>query len=166
MSYQAYVGPGAHIVEKTLQSLVNLYPRQDTTEAIIAALRHLRGVVATGSGDAGLKRFDDDLLYMFNKFRTTPSDHAFHLAFSPGADPAPPSAERVRVLLIDAIESCLLLNARGQLTSTDILIELLCAYLFAVEGPDACLGDLLLDLQNYNYEEFNPTAFWPSEGIH
>lgn len=166
MTYQAYVGPGAHIVEKTLQSLLTLYPRQDTAAAIIAALRHLRHVVATGSGETGLKRFDDDLLYMFNKFRTTPSEQTFRLAFSPGKSNSFSNGERVKVLLIDAIESCLLLNAKGQFTSTDILIELLCAYLFAIEGPDACLGDLLLDLKDYKSEEVFKTSFWPSQGIH
>ncbi|WP_417792672.1 hypothetical protein [Terasakiella pusilla] len=166
MTYQAYVGPGAHIVEKTLQSLLCLYPRQDTAHAIIAALRHLRNVVAFGSGETGLKRFDDDLLYMFNKFRTMPTDHAFTLALSPGKSIHPTSAERVKILLIDALESCLLLNAKGQYTSTDILIELLCAYLFAIEGPDANLGDLLLDLKTYKTKEFQNTTFWPSQGIH
>lgn len=166
MTYQAYVGPGAHIVEKTLQSLLSLYPRQDTADAIIAALRHLRKVVAYSSGEIGLKRFDDDLLHIFNKFRTTPSDHAFSLALSPSKPVTPTNAERVKVLLIDAVESCLLLNAKGQFTSTDILIELLCAYLFAIDGPDASLGDLLLDLKNYTFEDGHKTTFWPSHGIH
>lgn len=149
MTYQAYIGPGAHIVEQTLKKLIKLFEKKQITPAIQAALRHLRNAVGFAQGEQGLRRFDDDLLYLFNRYRCQPDKIAFALDLKAPPSKTLQSPERARALLLDALESCLLLNAKGMITSTEVLIDLLLSCLVALDGKEASLGDLLLDLKTY-----------------
>ena len=150
MTYQSYNGPGAQLVEHTLQILLRRNHREDVAIAIVAGLRHLRRVVGGAQGEAGLRRFDADLLFFYNTYR---SANAQGDATSQTQDTSVVSprhgAERLSAILIDAVENCLLLNAGGFYTSTDVLIDMLLSCLLEITGGDADLGDLLLDVNSY-----------------
>lgn len=161
MTYQPSIGPGAQIVERTLQSILSAGAQDDVSDAIIAALRHLRNVVGVSQGDAGLKRFDCDLLDLYNNSRNDPPQFAHSLPMRPIQSP-----DRLKAILIDAVENCLLVNARGHYTSTEVLIDMFVTYLVALKGHDASLGDLLLDLNDPLGSSARPDMFWPSQGVH
>lgn len=166
MTYHAYVGPGAQIVEQTLNTLVQHSQKSHVSDAIIAALRYLRHVVGATQGKAGLRRFDRDVLDLFNKYRSEPEKLALeldvdHLSISPSCQP-----ERIKAMLVDAVENCLLLNAKGELTSTDVLIDIFTSYLIALNDEDASLGDLLLDVNNYRQFPPNSSHLWQTLSLH
>jgi len=150
MTYQSYSGPGAQLVEYTLQTLSQRYRCEDVSRAIVAALRHLRRVVGDTQGETGLRRFDADLLYFYNKYRTAfrQSDAVEQVKEATRVS-AHQTIARLRAILVDAIDNCLLLNAGGFYTSTDVLIDLLVSHLTDINGRDSDLGDLLEDVNSY-----------------
>lgn len=150
MTYQSYNGPGAQLVEHTLQTLLQRNRSEDVSVAIVAGLRHLRRVVGGAQGEAGLRRFDADLLFFYNTYRSANTQEKAHQDVTQTSLVASRhGAARLSAILIDAVENCLLLNAGGFYTSTDVLIDMLLSCLLEVTGGDADLGDLLLDVNSY-----------------
>ena len=84
-----------------------------------------------------------------------------HISIPPSSHP-----ERMKAILVDAVENCLLLNAKGELTSTDVLIDILTSYLIGLNGEDASLGDLLLDVNNYRKFPPNGSPLWQTLSLH
>lgn len=149
MTYQSYSGPGARLVEHTLQTLLQRYRCEDISHAIVTALRHLRRVVDNKQGKAGLRRFDADLLYFYNKYRTAfVQANTAEQVKEPACVGPHQTAERLSAILVDAVDNCLLLNAGGFYTSTDVLIDLLLSCLLQINAGDHDLGDLLLDVNS------------------
>lgn len=149
MTYHAYTGLGAHIVEHTLKSIIRSNHKKDVSEAIISSMRHLRHVVGLTMGERGLRRFDSDVLFFFNKYKSAPEKLNLELCLESSPMSLSSDPERIKAILKDTVDNCLLLNAKGMWTSTDVLIDMFISYLIALNGQEASLGDMLLDVNNY-----------------
>lgn len=166
MTYHAYKGLGAQIVEQTLNTLVQHSPKTHFSDAIIAALKHLRFTVGSTQGEVGLRRFDSNILYTFNKYKSEPKKLELKVNAGSSQMSVHNDPERIKAILVDTVENCLLLNARGQITSTDVLIDILTSYLIALNGDEASLGDLLSEVNNYNKIPSNGSALWQTLSLH